>query len=388
MSARRRVVVAITARPSYSRIRSTLHALRAREDVELLVLCSGSALLDRYGRVAKLIAADGYTVVDELFTFVEGNDLVNMALTTSSTISQTAGALRRLAPDVVLTIADRYETMGTAIAASYLNIPLVHVQGGEITGNIDEKVRHAVTKLSDLHVVATEEAGRRLRQMGEAADSIHVTGCPSVDLVPEAMTISRETVAQEIARIESGAPIDLAQPFVVVLQHPETENHEDAFRQMTLTLEAVAGTGHQAIVFWPNIDAGSDSTSKAIRMFRESGRDERFAFVKNLEGHTFLALLNHCDALIGNSSVGIREASFVGVPVVNVGDRQLGRERGRNVIDAPWEAERIAGALAKQIAHGRYPRDLLYGDGQSGARIAALVATAEITPFKRFQDAE
>ncbi|MBD8620616.1 UDP-N-acetylglucosamine 2-epimerase (hydrolyzing) [Sphingomonas sp. CFBP 13728] len=387
MSCKKRVWVAITARPSYSRIRAALEALQARDDVELSVICSGSALLDRYGRVVDLIRADGFVVVDELYTFVEGDDLVNMALTTAATINHTAAALRRGTPDIVVTIADRYETLGTAVAAAYLGIPLIHVQGGEITGNIDEKVRHAITKLADLHLVATDMAGRRVARMGEAPSAIHVTGCPSVDLARESDTVTTPDLQAVLDSLGTGAHVDLDRDFVVVMQHPETDTHSDSFNQMSQVLEAVDALSMPAILFWPNVDAGSDGTSKAIRVFRERAGGQVMRFIKNLEGRQFLALLRRSCCLVGNSSVGIRESAFLGVPVVNIGDRQVGRERCANVVDVACNVDAIGRAVQEQIGHGRYASSTLYGNGHAGQRIAELIATAKPDTRKRFHDA-
>jgi UDP-hydrolysing UDP-N-acetyl-D-glucosamine 2-epimerase len=387
MSSNRKILVAITARPSYSRIRSALVHLRNDPAVELKILCSGSALLDRYGRVVDLIREDGFDVVDEMYTFIEGDDLINMALTTSNTITYTATILRRERPDMVLTIADRYETIGTAIAASYMNVPLVHVQGGELTGNIDEKVRHAITKLSDLHLVSTESARRRLDRMGEDPASIHVTGCPSIDIARESLEISFDEVSQAINRVAAGTLLEAGGDYVVILLHPETDTHEHSFERMAMLLEEVSKLDMPAIVFWPNVDAGSDHTSKAIRLFRESGRAGHFTFVKNLEGHMFLALLRNSRCLVGNSSVGIRECSYLGTPVINIGDRQQGRERAVNVLDIEWDPAELARALRTQIAHGAYPSSNLYGEGYAGHAIAQTIVAAEPTFAKRFHDA-
>jgi len=382
----RKVLVAITARPSYSRIRSALVHLREDPRVELKILCSGSSLLDRYGRVVDFIRADGFDVIDEAYTFVEGDDLINMALTTSNTIAYTAAILRRERPDVVVSIADRYETLGTAIAASYMNIPLVHVQGGELTGNIDEKVRHSITKLADLHLPSTAEAARRLVRMGENPDSIYVTGCPSIDIARECLSIPLADVVAATDRISAGGHFDLDGPYLVVLLHPETDTHENSYQQMDMLLDVVADCHLPTLLFWPNVDAGSDGTSKAVRIFRESGRADHFTFVKNLEGHQFLALLRDASCLIGNSSVGIRECAFLGTPVVNIGDRQQGRERAENVLDVPWERDLLKAALERQIDHGRYPSSDLYGDGKAGPVIARTIATARTSFTKRFHD--
>jgi UDP-hydrolysing UDP-N-acetyl-D-glucosamine 2-epimerase len=381
------VCVAITARPSYSRVRSALAAMQADPGLRLSVVCSGSALLDRYGRVVDNIRADGFDVVEELYTFVEGGELVNMAATTANTISGTAQTLTRLKPDYVVSIADRYETIGTAIAASYCGFPLVHVQGGEVTGNIDERVRHAVTKLSDLHMVANEEAARRVRQLGEHPDTIHVTGCPSLDIVDGAMAGPLSEVQQAVDTQGVGAHVDLSEPFIVLLQHPETDSHGASYERMCMTLHALDSIGLPVLVFWPNVDAGSDATSKAIRVVRENGLMTRARYNKNLDGRIFLRLLKEACCLVGNSSVGVRECSLMGVPVVNIGDRQIGRARGANVRDTVWDQEVIATAVREQVAHGRYPADYLYGDGGAGARIARILSTGPVLTPKRFQDA-
>lgn len=388
MSNKRRLCVAITARPSYSRIRTALAALAAGADVDVQVLCSGSALLDRYGRVVDLIRADGFSVAEEIYTFVEGNEPINMALTTANTIGHTAAVLRRLQPDWVMTIADRYETLGTAVAAAYVGTPLIHVQGGEITGNIDEKVRHAVTKLADVHLVANAQAGSRLQRMGEHPAAIHVTGCPSIDLAREALAMPLEAVQQAINELGVGARIDLRQDFIVVLQHPETDTYDQSYDRMKATLDAVADIGMPTLVFWPNVDAGSDATSKAIRVFRESGRFANAHYVKNLEGHLFLRLLKQSRCLIGNSSAGIRESAYLGTPVVNLGHRQMGRERGSNVIESDWGRASIHRAISLQLQARSYPSSTLYGDGYAGAEIARVVQALGSTPIaKRFHEA-
>lgn len=387
MSSKLKICAAITARPSYSRIRAALESLHQNPDVELVVLCSGSALLDRYGKVVDLIKSDGFHVEEELYTFVEGNEPINMALTVANTINQTASALRRIEPNFVISIADRYETLGTAVASAYLGIPLIHIQGGEITGNIDEKVRHAVTKLADVHLVANRRAGERLVRMGEHPMSVVVTGCPSIDIAREAMALDISAVQVALRRKGLGADIDLGGDYVVVLQHPDTDTYSESYAQMQATLDAVHRLDMPTIVFWPNVDAGSDATSKCIRVFRESGRLDKVHYVKNLEGKLFLRLLMGARCLIGNSSVGLRECAYLGVPVVNIGGRQLGRDRASNVADIDHDTTAIEAAVRAQMQHGRYPSSDLYGDGQAGIEIARVIAKLEkIRTEKQFYE--
>lgn len=374
----KKICVAITARPSYSRIKSALQYLNADPKIELQILCSGSALLERYGRVVSLIKNDGFNVIDELYTFVEGDEPINMALTVSNTINQSALALRRIDPEIIVTIADRYETLGTAIAASYMGIPLVHIQGGEVSGNIDERVRHSITKLADYHLVANKFAERRVAKMGENPSSIIVTGCPSIDIARESNKIDLKCVQEDLNKIGVGAYIDLNKDFIIVLQHPDTNTFNESYNQIRKTLNSINNLKIPTIIFWPNVDAGSDATSKCIREYRETNKLENVRFLKNLEGKIFLRLLSQAKCLVGNSSVGLRECSYLGVPVVNIGMRQSGRDRGANVIDVNHNQEDISNAILIQISHGKYPSSELYGNGYSGRMIADTIT--QFTP--------
>lgn len=380
---RRTICVVITARPSYSRIKTALEAIAAHDDLELRLVVGGSALLDRYGRAVDQIEHDGFEVAARVSMVIEGEDPTAMAKTTGIGLLELASVLSDLRPDAVVTVADRYETLATAVAAAYLNLPLVHVQGGEVSGSIDEKVRHAITKLADVHFAATHLAGERIVRMGEDPETVHVTTCPSIDLAARL----GPAPALDFDPFERyggvGAPLDLTGGYLVVLQHPVTTEHEHARAQAEATLAAVHATGRPTLWFWPNVDAGSDGTSNAIRSFRERVQPGNLHFFKNFAPDDFLRLLANAAVLVGNSSAGIRECSYLGVPTVNIGSRQSGRERGRNVIDVDHDRAEIGGAIAAQLEHGPYPRDELYGDGQAGRRMAELLATVPLRIEKR-----
>lgn len=179
---KRKVCVVVTARPSYSRIKTALKAIHAHPKLELQLVVAASALLDRYGTAVEHIEKDGFQVSAKVFNVLEGEDLTAAAKTTGIGIIELSSVFMRLQPDMVVTVADRFETMATALSAAYMNIPLVHVQGGEVTGNIDEKVRHAITKLADIHLVSSAKAKERLVKMGEDPSSVYLTGCPSIDI--------------------------------------------------------------------------------------------------------------------------------------------------------------------------------------------------------------
>jgi UDP-hydrolysing UDP-N-acetyl-D-glucosamine 2-epimerase len=280
-------------------------------------------------------------------------------------------------------VADRYETLATAVAASYMNIPVAHVQGGEVTGSIDEKVRHAVTKLSDLHLVATQKAAERVIRMGENPNSVYVTGCPSIDLAAEIVSDPGLDFDPFEKYGGVGAPVDLSGGYLVVMQHPVTTEYELAREHVFETLHAVRDSGLPTLWFWPNVDAGSDGTSNGIRTFREIEKPDNIHFFKNMSPTDFLRLIYNGRCLVGNSSVGIREASFLGVPVVNIGSRQSGRDRGRNVLDVDYDRGEIGEAIRHHRRNGRYPQDTLYGDGKAGTRIAELLTEAPLRIEKR-----
>ena len=382
---KRKVCVVITARPSYSRIKTALIAIHQHPDLELQLVVAASALLDRYGSAVNYIENDGFHIDARVFNVLEGENLTAAAKTTGIGILELSSVFENLKPDIVVTVADRFETMATAIAASYMNIPLAHIQGGEVTGNIDEKVRHAITKLADIHLVASLQAQQRVIKMGEDPDTVILTGCPSIDLA----NIVMENPTLDFNPIKKyggvGKQIDYQRGYIVVMQHPVTTEYQQSREHIEISLQAVSELSLPTLWFWPNVDAGSDGTSKGIRAFRENqpNKARYFHFFKNMEPLDFLRLLVNAKCLLGNSSVGIRECSYLGVPVVNVGSRQNGRERGINVIDVDHEKDYIKAAVNQQLANGHYPSDDTYGNGDAGDQIARALAYAPLNIAKR-----
>ena len=380
---KRKICVVVTARPSYSRIRTALTAISKHPDLELQLVVAASALLERYGSAIQAIERDGFDIRHRVYMVLEGENLVTSAKSTGIGLSELATVFDNLKPDAVVTIADRYETLATAVAASYMNIPVVHVQGGEVTGSIDEKVRHAVTKLANLHLVSTELAAERVRKLGEDGDTVVVTGCPSIDIAAE-VAARRALDFDPFDKYGGVGPkSNLSNGYLVVLQHPVTTEYEEARQQVDETLYAVKDVGLPVLWFWPNVDAGSDGTSKGIRVFREREKPENLHFFRNMFPEDFLRLLCGATAIVGNSSVAIRECSFLGVPAVNIGSRQQGRERGRNVIDVSHDRAAITGAIREHARRGKPPCDHLYGDGKAGTRIADALATSALRVEKR-----
>lgn len=375
MNTKRKIAVVITARASYSRIKSALRAIQLHPDLELQLVVAGSLLLDRYGKAADYIEKDGFTINEKVFMVLEGENPIAMAKTTGLAVMELSTVFFNLKPDAVITIADRFETIATSIAAAYQNIPLVHIQGGEVTGNIDEKVRHANTKLADLHLVSSEDARERVLKMGENPETVINIGCPSIDLAKEVIENPIPDFNPVLKYGGVGQAEGWENGYLVVLQHSVTNEQENSKATIIKTLEAIDELQIPTFWFWPNADAGSDGTSNGIRSYRENFNPKNILFFKNMESNDFLQLILHSKCLIGNSSVGIRECSYLGVPVVNIGSRQNRRMRGKNVIDVDYDSKEIKNAIQKHICSEKPTSESLYGDGNSGQRIADILAT-------------
>lgn len=382
MSEKRKICAVITARPSYSRVKTVLAAIKDHPKLELQLVVAGSALLDRYGNAVDFIEKDGFKVNEKVFMVLEGENKTAMAKTTGLGVMELANVFYNLQPDAVLTIADRFETIATSIAAAYQNIPLIHLQGGEVTGNIDEKVRHANTKLADIHFVTSEDAKVRVEKMGEDAAYVFNTGCPSIDIAAEVL----KTKGLGFDPIEKyggvGGNVSATDDYLVVMQHPVTTEYNEAKKDVLKTLRAIDELGIPTFWFWPNVDAGADGTSNGIRSYRENFNPKNIHFFKNMEPYDFLKLLVHAECLIGNSSVGIRECAYLGVPVVNIGTRQNRRLRGENVIDVAYDESEIKMAIQSQLSQPKNKKSNVYGNGDSGKKIANILATIDLRYHK------
>jgi UDP-hydrolysing UDP-N-acetyl-D-glucosamine 2-epimerase len=378
MAEKRKICAVITARPSYSRVKTLLQAIKEHPNLELQLVVAGSALLDRYGNAVNFIEKDGFTINDKVFMVLEGENKTAMAKTTGLGVMELANVFYNLKPDAVLTIADRFETIATSIAAAYQNIPLIHLQGGEVTGNIDEKVRHANTKLADIHFVTSQDAKERVLKMGEDDKYVFNTGCPSIDLASEVLKNPRLDFDPFEKYGGVGGTFSINEDYLVVMQHPVTTEYDAAKNDVLKTLRMIDELEIPTFWFWPNVDAGADGTSNGIRSYREKNNPKHIRFFKNMEPFDFLKLLVNSKCLIGNSSVGIRECSYLGFPVVNIGTRQNRRLRGENVIDVTYNEADIKNAIQSQISMPKNKKSTVYGNGDSGKKIADILADIEL----------
>lgn len=371
-----KVCTVLVDRANYGRLKPVMRAIQRRPELKLQVLAAGTMVLERFGSPVDVVRRDGFLVDGEIFVELEGSTPATMAKSVGFAVVEFASELQRLKPDLVLLIGDRYETLAAAIAATYTNLCLAHIQGGEVSGSIDESARHAISKLAQYHFPSTRRSAQYLVRMGEDPETVLAVGCPSSDI---ARQLDRRLDPSVINSAGSGGEIDATRPFLLVVFHPTTTEYGGERRQMEELLAALAALSTPTVLLWPNIDAGADHISKAIRVFRERHKPSWLRTVINLPPEEYLKVLANTGCAIGNSSSFVRDASYFGTPVVLVGNRQDGRETDRHATRVPPVAGRIASAVRGQLAHGRYAASTLYGDGHVAERIAA--ALARVQPY-------
>lgn len=375
-SGRRRICVVLVDRANYGRLKPVMQAIQAHPGLELQVLAAGTMPLERFGRAVDVVRNDGFSVDGQILMEVEGSMPITMAKSVGFGVIEFAGELQRLDPHVVLIIGDRYEALAATIAAAFTNRCIVHLQGGEVSGSIDESTRHAITRFAHYHFPATQRAAEYLIRMGEASETILGIGCPSSDI---ARLLDRRLSDAALNAIGSGAHIDTASPFLLVVFHPTTTEFGDEARQIDELLSALDDVARPTVLLWPNIDAGADHISKHIRQFRDRHRPAWLRTITNLPPEQYLRVLAVTGCAVGNSSSFVRDAGYFGTPVVLAGDRQNGREHDRHVHPVAVRSEEIAAAILAQLDHGRYAPSTLYGDGHVSERIAT--ALTRLQPY-------
>lgn len=376
----RKICVFVGSRANYSSIKSVMRAIQKHSDLELQVVLGASALLARFGNVQDIIRADGFEPDFVFHNIIEGESPTTMAKSTGLGVIEMAMILRNLDPDFVVVVGDRFEMMAVTIAAAYMNIRIAHTMGGEVSGTIDESIRHAMTKFAQVHFPANEDARERIIKMGEDPKFVFNVGCPRMDVIAEELQRdSAAVLAEELDMSRGVGPALDIRPgeFLLVSQHPVTTEFGDNRRQIEETLTALEALEMPTILVWPNIDAGSDDVAKGIRTFREKKNPRWLHAFTNLPLSAYVHLMNTTACLIGNSSSGIREGGFIGTPVVNIGTRQHRRMRGANVLDVGYTRDEILDGIRRQIQHGPYERNSLYGDGHAGEQIAGILTTVD-----------
>ena len=344
----RKILVPVLSRANYARLKSVLTEINNHPSLKLQLIVGASAIVDRYGCI-NTITKDGFEIDAEVHGLVDGDEPECMAITTGLLTVQLTSLFKQLNPDMVFVHADRFEQMATAIAASYTNRILVHSEGGESTGSIDNKVRPSITALADIHFPVTELAKQNIIKMGKNPDTVFVVGSPALDIIKEIdLTNTRE------------------EPYLLALVHPNTTDPEG----LEPLIEALMSIPLQKVFVNSNTDSGAKALMKKIHGLRD------VEILKNLPPEEFARLLYNCECAVGNSSSFIKEGAFFGTGAVIVGTRQMGREHGRNVRFVPNCADSIR-LMIREMMGRKFPRDYRFGDGTAGKKIAAILSTIE-----------
>ncbi len=377
-----RVVIVSERRADYSRFKPILSLMKGDAFFEYHLIVTGISLLKSRGEDIKIIERDGFTVHTTVPMFKEHSPDTGVEMTKaySRVMMGLSETFEKIKPDLILTGFDIGANFVAAIIGAHMNIPVAHIQGGEVTGSIDESLRHATSKFAHIHFPATNDAAKRLMKMGEDRRFIFKVGCPSIDTLLAAPVMKKSDVYKLLK-------LDPRKPYVLIVQHPVTTEVKDTDKQIKETLEAVKALGIQGVILYPNNDAGSRAIVKNIR-------HSNIHFFRSLAPDVFANVLRYSAALVGNSSSGIHETASLYIPTVNIGSRQQGRKRPGNVIDAPYKRAAIKKAIEKALYDKQFIRKVksvknIYGDGKSAPRIVKILKKLDLRKVpiqKRFID--
>src|SRR4051812_20043761 len=388
---KRRICFPITSRAYYGRSQLLMKKLQEHPAIELELMLGGSILLDKYSRhIADDIEAGGFTISTSLFNVIEGGNHVAMAKTACLTALEFTNGFHAADPDIVVICGDRFEQLAIAMAAAYLNKTIAHIEGGDLTGSIDESVRHAVTKLAHIHFVTNDDAKRRVLAMGEDPEYVFNTGSLDVERVACLESIAgnaADITTAELSTYGVGHDVDVTRPFLTVIQHPVT-TEADNRKHLETTFRALADLDMPVVWFWPNPDAGTAEMAEVLRHFREhhEAATEKMRFITNVPADQFIALLRRTACVVGNSSAGIKECSFLGTPVVDIGGRQQGRLSAEHVVRTGYGVEDIRRAVTQQLRHGRFAPSHIYYKPDTSQAMVDVLTSIDLYTQKRFHE--
>jgi len=372
-----RKILGVTGiRSEYDIMSSVFRAITEHPDLQLELVVTGAHLSDVYGRTVQEIRRDGFVIADEIESLISGDQDSSRVKGLAVQLQGLVQTVTRVKPDWLLVLGDREESITTALVGAYMNIPVAHIAGGDrVVGNVDDQVRHAVTKLAHLHFATNRESMERILRLGEQPFRVHQVGNPGLDRLLQVPQLSLAQISERL-----GVPLNEATPFILLIQHVISTEIEQAYAQMRVTLEAVAELGLTTIISYPNSDAGGQQMIRAIREFENVKHLHAFKNVPRLE---FVNLMRRAACLLGNSSAGILEAPLLKLPTVNVGNRQKGRLHAENVQFVPHDKEAIKSAVQRAVFDETYRESVRrcsnpYGDGHSSERIAHILATTPI----------
>jgi len=384
---KRKICFVITSFIHYSRNLLILKELKKRSDVELHIIIGGTALLPKYTSshtdIEKMLKSDGFSNIYEIYFNLEGDNDVVKSKTVGLGIIEFSNLFNNIRPDLLLVRGDRFEVLSAAMAASFMNIPIAHIEGGDVSGTLDESVRHTITKLSHIHFATNEPAKERILRMGEKKKYVFNFGSPDVEVVHE---ITNRDNDVDLRKTGSGAVVDAKKDFVMVMYHSVNTELEQISKNTKTLLESIYELDMPVLWFWPNADHGAEDISRELRKFNDNTDNHKIRFMRYLPPEEFLSLLKNTKCLIGNSSAGIKECSYLGVPVVNVGSRQNNRLRAENVAEVNNDKKKIKDIVKKQLKVGRYPASGLYKVKDTSKKIAEKLAKVDLYVQKTFHD--
>jgi len=387
MQKKRKICFVLTSPIHYTRNLLILKELQKRADVELSVALGGEIILPRatskFSNIKELLCQQGIKRVEELHFYLDGDQVIDKAKTLGLGIIEFSTFFSYTKPDLVVVRGDRFEVQAAAAAAVYQNIPCAHIEGGDVTGSIDETVRHAVTKLCHIHFATNEQAKNRLVRMGEDPRYVFNFGSPEIEALD--YYLKQEPDLSVLKKSGSGKNLNL-DDFMIVMFHPVTNQINKLSHQVKTLYEAVADRGISTIWFYPNFDAGSEIIAQELRKLSAADVSGMVYFSRYLSPDVFSWLLSKARCFIGNSSAGVKECSYLGIPVIDVGDRQNGRTKTKNVVSVGFGKEELRQAIKRQLDAGRYPADKTYYVKDTSKKIAQKLATLPLYIQKMFVD--
>lgn len=368
----KKILYVTGTRADYGLMRSVLKNIDEHPNLELEIVATGMHIMKEFGNTVDEIKKDGFKthIIEATYDEDTKESMVNFI---GKTIQLFTKIFLKINPDIILVLGDRGEMLAGTIVGAYLTIPVAHVHGGEVTSTIDESTRHAITKFSHIHFPATKKGAERIIRMGEDPSRVFIVGAPGLDaILKDDFAIPKE--------LSKKYKFDILKPIILVVQHPVTNEYELAAKQMHETLEAISELKHKTILIYPNADAGGRKMIKVIEKYK------KYPFIlpfKNIPHRDFLGLMNIASVLVGNSSSGIVEAPSFGLPVVNIGTRQEGRERAENIIDTDYKKEQIICAINKAINDEEFIKNVKkcrnpYASENTGKKIAEILSNIYI----------
>jgi GDP/UDP-N,N'-diacetylbacillosamine 2-epimerase (hydrolysing) len=369
---RKKIVTVTTGtRADYGILRPLLKKISLSKKLQLILIVTGSHLSKNHGNTIQEIIKDGFKINTKINIVPKKDDSFHISMSIGKGIIEFSKCFKKLKPDFNIVFGDRYEMLSSTVAAYNQNIPNVHIHGGDKSGGLDEYTRHAITKMSNIHFAATQKSATRIKKMGENPKYIIQSGSLSID----------EIIKNKISSLEElnlKYNLNLTGNEIIVLQHPDTTEPHKSKEQILATLKAVIKTKHNAVIIGPNMDTGNDSINKIIKKYL---KNNSIKFFKSLPREDYLGLLNNCKLLIGNSSSGIIESTLFKIPVINIGNRQKGRERGPNVIDVEkFSQTLISVAIKKALSVNKSTLKIkhVYGNGLSAVKITKYLEKINI----------